>query len=380
MSKLHIVAASLLLALTIRPAHASIEATLDLLPTGSSEIAVALKYTNNGADPASIRAADIPQTMPNGRLWNNAFHVVSSNGEVARYTGVIVNLTMEARSEVLTLQPGQVEIVQVNISSNYLLEPDTDYELTPRGFEQSSLSDPSAGQSAGSPTAPTVFTSSPTLRVRTGRRTVGIDNSAGLKNRSPEAACSPDKILAVAAAMSASAKLARDARDYVEGLYGLDLSPEGGNVTFNQTPRYTTWFGLHGDPNVSSTINSRIRKVLGATADRYGLLSPASCDCEGPSAEKVIAWVDPDSAHVINYCPRFFELPVGPGIELGSKARTIYHEVSHFNDFLGKGTQDYEAAFALPSEARYLARTARDVASDHAYGYEYFADNLDSQN
>lgn len=253
MSRLHIVAASLLLALTICPAHASVEATLDLLPTGSSEIAVALKYTNNGAHPAFIRAADIPQTMPDGRLWNNAFQVVSSTGEVARYTGVIVNLTMEARSEVLTLHPGQMEIVQVNISSNYLLEPDTDYELTPRGFEQSSLPDPSAGQSAGSPTAPTVFTSSPTLRVRTGRRTVGIDTSAGLKNGSPEAACPPDKILAVAAAMSASAKLARDARDYVEGLYGLDLSPD-------------------------------------------------------------------------------------------------------------------------------LARTARDVASDHAYGYEYFADNLDSQN
>ncbi|HDS0922776.1 TPA: hypothetical protein QDZ10_001234 [Stenotrophomonas maltophilia] len=380
MNRLHLVAASLFFAITIRPAQASIEAQLELLNAGSSKVEVALKYTNNGANPASIRAADIPQTMPDGRLWNNAFHVVSSTGEVARYTGVIVNLTMEARSEVLTLQPGQVEMVEVNISSNYLLEPDTDYDLTPRGFEQRSLPDPRSGQSAGSRNASPVFTSSPTLRVRTGPRAVGIYNAEGLKHRSPGAACSPDKILAVAAAMSASAKLAREARDYVEGLYGLDLSPEGGNVTFNQTPRYTTWFGLHGDPNVFSTINTRIRKVLGATADRYGLLSPASCDCEGPSAEKVIAWVDPDSAHVINYCPRFFELPVGPGIELGSKARTIYHEVSHFNDFLGKGTQDYEAAFALPSQARYLARTARDVASDHAYGYEYFADNLDSQN
>ncbi len=64
----------------------------------------------------------------------------------------------------------------------------------------------------------------------------------------------------------------------------------------------------------------------------------------------------------------------------GSRAATIYHEVTHFADAHALATTDLDEQFPSPEDARYVARTARDLASEHAYGYEYFADNHGNEN
>ena len=126
-----------LFALASAVAHPHVVASVERLrESTSTDVILVLKYTNTGGSVASIREADIPRTLPDGRLWSNTFHVVSSSGMVAPYTGVIVNLTPEARVARVLLQPGEEATVEVNLSENYQLMPDTRYVVTPRGFGQ----------------------------------------------------------------------------------------------------------------------------------------------------------------------------------------------------------------------------------------------------
>lgn len=345
----------------------------------SLDVILIVKYSNTGNDDVSIREADLPRTMPDGRLWNNAFQVISSAGSSAPYTGVVVNLSPEARTSRITLKPGDETVIEVNLSKNYRLQPNTHYQVTPRGFEQSRPNGLQQNHSRHPDGDTSIYTESPSILLKTDAAPSRDSGSTANDHLHPRATCPPDKTLAVTQALPIAAQIARGAQEYVEGLYELNLGPDGTYLTFNQTPRYTTWFGIHGDPNVPNPTNLRIKEVLSSSASRFGMLSPPSCNCPDSIADRVIAWVDPDSAHVINYCPKFFKLPIGPGIATGSKSRTIFHEVTHFNDFLAKGADDYEAHFALPEDARKLAVDARDLTSNHSYSFEYFVDNLDSQ-
>lgn len=132
-------------------------------------------------------------------------------------------------------------------------------------------------------------------------------------------------------------------------------------------------------PNIGNPVNITVREIIGATATRFGMLQQPSCECPTEIVNRVNAWTTPGINYLINYCPNFFSLPNDVHSESGSKAVTIYHEISHFDDFLAKGTDDYDANFALPSEASDLARTDRDLAAEHSYGLEYFAKNAFSE-
>lgn len=126
-----------LFALASAVAHPHVVASVERVrESTSTDVILVLKYTNTGSSVASIREADIPRTLPDGRLWSNTFHVISSSGMVAPYTGVIVNLTPEARVARVLLQPGEEATVEVNLSKNYRLQPDMPYVVTPRGFGQ----------------------------------------------------------------------------------------------------------------------------------------------------------------------------------------------------------------------------------------------------
>lgn len=119
----------------------------------SDSVVVTVRYVNAGAQTATIREADIPSAMPDGKLWSDYFQVVSTSGNAARYTGTVVNLVPEVRNEVLALKPGEEIAIDINISANYALDQDATYYIQLRGIQQSS------GQ--GSPT----FTGSPSTRI-----------------------------------------------------------------------------------------------------------------------------------------------------------------------------------------------------------------------
>ncbi len=119
----------------------------------SDSVVVTVRYVNTGPQTATIRAADIPSAMPDGKLWSDYFQVASTSGNAARYTGTVVNLVPEVRNEVVALKPGEEIAIDINISANYALDQDATYYIQLRGFRQSS--------GLGSPT----FTGSPSTRI-----------------------------------------------------------------------------------------------------------------------------------------------------------------------------------------------------------------------
>ncbi|MGN7839749.1 hypothetical protein [Stenotrophomonas sp. 22385] len=104
----------------------------------SDSVVVTVRYVNTGAQTATIREADIPRAMPDGKLWSDYFQVVSTSGNAARYTGNVVNLVPEVRNEAVALKPGEEVAVDVNISANYALDQEATYDIQLRGFQQSS--------------------------------------------------------------------------------------------------------------------------------------------------------------------------------------------------------------------------------------------------
>lgn len=155
------------LALASGSLHARVIASLEPVYSGTSDVILMLEYKNTGNETVSIREADIPRTMPDGRLWSNTFHIVSSTGSVAPYKGVIVNLTPEARVARFTLEPGQETVVQVNLSQNYRLQPNTQYEVKPRGFEQRSRHSGHHGPSLNDIGDTLIYSESPSIEVKT---------------------------------------------------------------------------------------------------------------------------------------------------------------------------------------------------------------------
>ena len=144
--------AALLLCVSSAEARVAASIKQRCAPPGDS-VVVTVRYVNTGAQTATIREADIPSAMPDGKLWSDYFQVVSTSGNAARYTGNVVNLVPEVRNEAVALKPGEEVAVDVNISANYALDQEATYDIQLRGFQQSS--------EHGTPT----FTGAPSTRI-----------------------------------------------------------------------------------------------------------------------------------------------------------------------------------------------------------------------
>jgi len=120
---------------------------------------------------------------------------------------------------------------------------------------------------------------------------------------------------------------------------------------------YKEWFGAYTDArwNIGSSCISAIR---GNSVVRY------ACDDQ----RGVYAYVYPaDSSHTIYCCEAFWTAPNAGGFD--TKAGTLIHELSHFNNICG--TDDWVYGVAA---ARNLAATNPNRALDNADNYEYFSE------
>lgn len=343
-----------------------------------ADVVIHVTYINSGAVALSIPERGLPRVLQDGRLWNDAFLVVSQDGDAAAYRGIIAHLSAAAREKTLTLEPGQRLVRQVNLSLNYELRPGQTYKISAPILRYRILD---GTEAAGAAAIDKEASTSPVSMLivaplpRAGRRAETAPQEA-----SRVASCPPARLKEVTAGIAAAAGIARSSKNYLESLYGYEFGESSIIVTFKETARYRSWFGEHGDPNIANPVNDRIRKTVSGVATRFALLKQPSCDCPEEMVGDTNAWISTAVPYVVNYCPRFFDLPVGPNVPSGSKAATIYHEVTHFSDTFALGTSDLDEQFPSPEDARYVARTARDLASEHSYGYEYFADNHGNEN
>lgn len=345
--------------------------------TARTEVMVDITYINSGAVALSIPERGLPRVLQDGRLWNDSFLVVSQDGDAAAYRGIIAHLSAAAREKALTLEPGQRLVRQVNLSLNYELRAGQTYRVSAPVLRYRSLG---GTEAAGATAIEEAITAPVSMLIVAPLPRAGQSAETAPQDASRAASCTPARLKDLAAGIAAAAGIARSSKNYLESLYGYEVGESSIIVTFKETARYRSWFGEHGDPNIANPVNGRIRKTVSGVATRFALLRPPSCDCPEEMVGDTNAWISTAIPYVVNYCPRFFDLPVGPNVPSGSKAATIYHEVTHFADTYALATTDLDEQFPSPEDARYVARTARDLASEHAYGYEYFADNHGNEN
>lgn len=325
-----------------------------------------------------VKFVDIPWTGENGKLRSDSIHAVGADGSTPTYTGYYVNLPRDALNRNMSIGPGESVRRTIDVSANYDLKAEMVYDIRLTPYRQSNATSADAEHNR----ATFVYTTTPTIKVVSPRKSItpfhqSGDTSAAIRTTS---LCTVPEFIAVFDALAASGKLATNTYEYLSSLYTEEFVDGKVKAVFKQTPRYTSWFGMHGDPNDPDPVDVRFRQVVEATSSRYSSVSIPSCECsDEDEALGVNAWITPTSPYLINYCPAFFNLPLGPNIRTGSQAATIYHEMTHFSDSFATGASDLDATFATPGEARHLATSARDLAADHAYSFEYFADNFSNE-
>jgi peptidyl-Lys metalloendopeptidase len=130
-------------------------------------------------------------------------------------------------------------------------------------------------------------------------------------------------------------------------------------IAEQQTPTYSEWFG-----DYTQARWTHVRDVIGRI-DRNTVVV-YRCDNE----QGVYAYVYPtDTAHNIYCCSAFWTAPVAGGYD--TRAGTLIHELSHFNNIGSTGDYAYGTA-----AARSLAASNPDRARANADNYEYFSESL----
>jgi len=144
-----------------------------------------------------------------------------------------------------------------------------------------------------------------------------------------------------------------------EALQSLRETPVGART---DSPRYTTWFGIHTAPNYDfvTTVFERISTVLAEEPIAYNC-SPQSC-----SGESTVAYVQPFLREDVNLCPLFFD----DRLDDAFRAGTVVHELSHLLRI--GNTDDFSYGSAATAA---LARNSTIEALANADSYTLFATN-----
>jgi len=130
-------------------------------------------------------------------------------------------------------------------------------------------------------------------------------------------------------------------------------------IAEQQTPTYSEWFGAF-----TTARWTHVRDVIGRISRNTVVVY--RCDDE----QGVYAYVYPtDTAHNIYCCSAFWTAPVAGGYD--TRAGTLIHELSHFNNIGSTGDYAYGTG-----AARNLASTNPDRARQNADNYEYFSESL----
>jgi len=122
-----------------------------------------------------------------------------------------------------------------------------------------------------------------------------------------------------------------------------------------QGPRFNEWFGANNAARYETARNCQ------------GWVNTNNVfDFECDDVANVYAYVYPtDTTHTVYFCDAFWTAPNESGYD--TKAGTIIHEISHFNDVCGTNDWVYGT-----TGARQLAQTNPARAVANADNYEYF--------
>jgi len=318
---------------------------------GSFMGTVQVKVTNNSNEIVRVPYWQLPGS-DESRQFN-----ITRGGQPVEYTGKIVKRGAPTDADLVSFQPHETKVYNVNLANLYDLGRGGNYSV---GFHSTlegartaqgrRLGD-AAGRAASLGAAPlSVFVDShnPLNNIRKpgGGGTVTYQNGVGY------ASCSATQISGAAAGLAQARVYTEDGKNY------LNAGTQG--------PRYTTWFGA-----ITTTRYNTAKSHFAAidtAMDQSNNSIIIDCSCH----QSYYAYVYPTQPYRIYVCNAFWSAPTA-GTD--SKGGTLVHEMSHFN--VTASTDDHVYG---QSAAKNLAITNPDQALDNADSHEYFGENTPHQN
>jgi len=274
-------------------------------------------------------------------IRGNLFSVTLNDSPV-EYLGAVYKRAAPTESDYLILKPGETIVNTVNLADYYDLSKSGNYQITYRAESYNLFTETAVFQQK----AERLESKSVSVWIYGTAKKTSLNTS---NNDYTTTGCNAEQTAALPAATNGARNYAANSYNYLN-IGTVDA-------------RYTTWFGAFDITRFATarTHFFNIRNLL--VADSYRI----ACNDSGCSAG-TFAFVFPtDTAtHTIYVCDLFWATPT-TGTD--SKAGTLIHEISHFNDIAA--TQDYVYGQAA---AMSLAAISPNLAVNNADNHEYFAE------
>jgi peptidyl-Lys metalloendopeptidase len=300
--------------------------------TAGEPVTVQVTITNPGKHPIKILKWFVPSIEADGNLFQ-----VSQNGVDATYLGVLAKRPKPETNDYIHLKAGESLSSQVDLALLYDLSSTGTYSVRyfvgSAGDGQVLVSNDLLLWVEGRPAV-----SAPAITPQVVTGTTGFNK------------CSIAQQSDLLAARTASSNYSANAFAYL--------------TTNTKGPRYTTWFGGL-EATRYNTVMTHFIAIKGAMDNAAVTFD---CGCK----KKYYAYVYPNQPYKIYLCQVFWSAPM-TGTD--SKAGTLIHEMSHFNNVAS--TNDYVYGQA---GAKNLAITDPVRAINNADNHEYFAENNPAQN
>jgi peptidyl-Lys metalloendopeptidase len=311
---------------------------------------VQFKVTNNSNEVVRVPYWQLPGS-DESKLFK-----VTRGGEAVDYTGKIVKRGAPTDADLVSFQPHETKVYNVNLADSYNLSRSGSYSIQfnsllegARTAQGRRIGD-AAGRAANLASAPLSVMVDARNPLNSLRRpptsTVTYQNGVGY------AACSATQITGASAGLSQARVYTENAKNY------LNAGTQG--------PRYTTWFGAYTSTRYNLAKSHFVS--IDSAMDQSNNNIIIDCSCK----QSYYAYVYPTQPYRIYVCNAFWSAPTA-GTD--SKGGTLVHEMSHFN--VTAGTDDVVYGQA---GAKNLAITNPDQALNNADSHEYFGENTPNQN
>jgi peptidyl-Lys metalloendopeptidase len=345
-----LLAASIGTALAASPSSLQVEMA-PIAAKRAGDFAGTVRFTmrNPGTEPVQVLKWQTPFFGVDANLFS--IHV---GGTEVAYTGRLIKRGQPGARDYLTLRPGEVRSIDLDLSAHYDFAKSGQYEvrydelLVDRGGL--------AKRVISTPTVMWVDGSDQFLEQRADQDPwagLGVKAANALNAAPSFSKCTTTQQSQLITALDSARTYAANSRAY----FPLHSAS-------NISARYTTWFGAVTAARYN-TATSHFNAIDAAFVNQ-----PITIDCG--CKKQYYAYVYPTQPYKIYVCRAFWS---APNTGTDSRAGTLIHEMSHFN--VVAGTDDHAYG---QSAAKSLAISNPDNALDNADNHEYFAENTPAQN
>ena len=321
----------------------AVSAIADAARTQSFMGTVQVKVTNNSNEIVKVPYWQLPGANGESKLFQ-----VLRDGQPVEYTGKLVKRGAPAESDLVTFQPHETKVVNVNLADAYDLSRGGSYTVAYHSYLDGArtnsgrrIADAAGrmGSLASVPLSVYVDVRNPLNQINSRKPPSG---GGSVVNGVTYTNCSATQITGAGAAVDQARTYSEDAKGYLAGN--------------NQGLRYTTWFGAYNSSRYS-TVNQHFVNI-DAKMDQSGGQINIDCGCN----QSYYAYVYANQPYKIYVCRAFWS---APNAGTDSRGGTLIHEMSHFTVVAGTDDHVYGQA-----GAKNLAITNPANAVDNADNHE----------